>query len=162
MTETVSLTAAVIAAYVASNKLSPAELPAVIFSVHAALTQLGAPAAEAVEVASDVKTKAEIRKSITPDALISFLDGKPYKTLKRHVAGQGLTMADYRARFGLSDDYPSTARNYSARRSEMAKALGLGQVRREMASPAPAPEPAPEPATPAPSAKKPRGRKSAS
>ncbi len=44
---------------------------------------------------------AQIRKSITPDALISFIDGKPYKTLKRHLTGNGLTMEEYRQRFGL-------------------------------------------------------------
>ena len=77
---------------------------------------------------SDVEmpTKAQIKKSITPDALISFIDGKPYKTLKRTLTRHGLDMAAYRERYGLPADYPSVAQNFSAARSEMAKKLGLG------------------------------------
>ena len=71
-------------------------------------------------------TAAQIRKSVTPDALISFEDGKPYKTLKRHLTTRGLTLAEYKTKWGLPTDYPTTAPSYSARRSEMAKSLGLG------------------------------------
>ncbi len=72
-------------------------------------------------------TAAQIRASIRSDALISFEDGKPYKTLKRHVAGAGLTLAEYREKWGLPSDYPSVAPEYSARRSAMAKSAGLGR-----------------------------------
>ena len=68
-----------------------------------------------------------IKKSITPDALISFIDGKPYKSLKRHLTKQGLTPAEYRQRYGLSKDYPMVAASYSKARSELEKSLGLGQ-----------------------------------
>ena len=78
-------------------------------------------------------TAAQIRKSVTPDALISFIDGKPYKTIKRHLAKHDLTFAEYRARYGLPSDYPSTAATYSAKRSELARALGLGQLQRKAA-----------------------------
>jgi predicted transcriptional regulator len=37
-----------------------------------------------------------------------------------------IVAAEYRARFGLPADYPMTARSYSQRRSEVAKAAGLG------------------------------------
>ena len=87
------------------------------------------PAAEQVEK----PTPAQIRKSITPDGLISFVDGKSYKTLKRHLTGHGLDFHAYRARYGLPSDYPSTAPNYSAQRSELARTLGLGQQRRTAA-----------------------------
>ncbi len=78
-----------------------------------------------------------------PDALISFIDGKPYKTLRRHLTAHGLSMEEYRARYGLPNDYPSVSANYSAARSALAKGIGLGQQRRkvEVAS-----EPVPEPA----------------
>ena len=103
-------------------------------------------AAEAVEKLQDAFLKAgdlpddeappapQVRKSITPDALISFVDNKPYKTLKRHLTRHGLTMDDYRARYGLPSDYPSVAPNYSAARSEMAKKMGLGAQRRGRAA----------------------------
>ena len=66
-------------------------------------------------------TPAQIRKSITPLALISFVDGKSYKTLKRHLGRHGLTLDDYRTKYGLPDDYPSTAPAYSEKRSAMAR-----------------------------------------
>ena len=45
----------------------------------------------------------------------------------------GLTIEQYRERFGLARDYPSTAASYSALRSEMAQKVGLGQQRRKAA-----------------------------
>lgn len=69
----------------------------------------------------------DIRASITPDALVSFEDGKHYKTLKRHLAGRGLTPVAYREKWGLPPDYPMVAPNYSAVRSALARANGLGR-----------------------------------
>ena len=84
------------------------------------------PAADQIEK----PTPAQIKKSITPDALISFEDGKSYKTLRRHLTLRGLTPEAYRAKYGLSADYPMTAASYSAQRSELARALGLGNSRK--------------------------------
>ena len=72
-------------------------------------------------------TAAQVRKSITPDALISFIDGKPYKMLKRHLTTHGLTGKAYQERYGLPLNYPMTALSYSAARSALAKKLGLGR-----------------------------------
>jgi predicted transcriptional regulator len=58
--------------------------------------------------------------------LISFIDGKRYKTLKRHLTTHGLTVAEYKARYGLPADYPTTAPSYSEHRSAMARTMGLG------------------------------------
>jgi predicted transcriptional regulator len=126
------LTANLVAAYVSNNHIQPVEIGTLIASTHAALTGLGAPSASSAPVAEKL-TPAQIRKSITPDALISFLDGKPYKTLKRHLNGNGMTIEQYRERFGLPVDYPSTAASYSALRSEMAHKIGLGNQRRNVA-----------------------------
>jgi predicted transcriptional regulator len=121
----IGLTADVVAAFVGNNTVAVADLPNLIKTVHGALSGAEAPAPVAVEEV--VKpTAGQIRKSITPDALISFLDGRPYKTLKRHLTTHGVTIAEYKARFGLPNDYPTTARAYSEARSAMAKAFGLG------------------------------------
>jgi predicted transcriptional regulator len=37
-----------------------------------------------------------------------------------------LTPDEYRARWQLAGDYPMVGRTYAARRSEMAKSIGLG------------------------------------
>ncbi len=81
------MTTDIVAAYVSKNHLSPSDVPALVATVHGALAGLthARPAAEE----GPQLTAAEIRKSITPDALVSFLDGKPYKTLKRHLTMHG-------------------------------------------------------------------------
>ncbi|TXN41388.1 MucR family transcriptional regulator [Methylobacterium sp. WL119] len=131
-TNFIELAADLVAAYVSNNNVPVSELANVIASVHAAFAGLanGVPAEPA---GPEKPTPAQVRKSITPDALISFIDGKRYKTLKRHVTKAGLTMETYRARYGLPSDYPSTAASYSAQRSELARSLGLGQQRRKAA-----------------------------
>ena len=69
-----------------------------------------------------------IKKSITPDYLISLEDGRKLRSLKRHLeAHYGMTPDQYRTKWGLPADYPMTAPNYSAQRSELAKSLGLGR-----------------------------------
>jgi len=122
----IGLTADVVAAFVGNNAVAVADLPSLIKTVHAALSGAEAPAPVAVEEVIK-PTTAQIRKSITQDALISFIDNRPYKTLKRHLTTHGLTIAEYKAKFGLPNDYPTTAPAYSEARSAMAKALGLGQ-----------------------------------
>ncbi|HZL00747.1 MAG TPA: MucR family transcriptional regulator [Caulobacteraceae bacterium] len=117
-------TASVVAAFVANHKLSAAELSGLITAVGRALGGLDATVAEAPDAVR--LTPAQVRKSITPNALISFEDGKGYKTLKRHLSTRGMTTAEYKAKWGLPNDYPTTAPSYSATRSAMAKSFGFG------------------------------------
>ena len=121
-----TLTTEIVASFVGNSAhLKAEEIPDLIRSVRAALSEAAAPVAAAEpEIAK--ATKGQINKSITPDALFSFVDGKPYKTLKRHLTRHGHDMASYRTAYGLPSDYPSVAPNYSAARSAMAKNLGLG------------------------------------
>ena len=124
----IELAGDIVAAYVSNNHLQPADLPGLIASVYAAVSVLGSNAgvqepAEAVEKPA----LAQIRKSITDDGLVSFLDGKRYKTLKRHLTKHGLDPRSYRERFGLPADYPMVAPSYAAQRSALAKQIGLGR-----------------------------------
>ncbi len=128
------LVAEVAAAYFSNSPVSAGEIPSVISQIASSLAGVGAAAAPLVElaapeapVAQSRLTPAQVRKSITPDALISFEDGKPYKTLKRHLSTRGLTPDDYKAKWGLPADYPMVSPSYSAARSAMAVSLGLGQ-----------------------------------
>src|ERR671910_1287041 len=148
-----ALTAEVVSAYVANNSLRPADIPDLIASVHRALQGLSAPPQAEPEKR---EPPVSIRKSITPDFLISLEDGQRYKTLRRHLTGRGLTPEQYREKWGLPRDYPMVAPNYAKQRSELAKALGLGQIRRNRATGSEAAaqaESTPEPA------KKARGRR---
>jgi predicted transcriptional regulator len=128
--EFIELAADIIAAYVSNNPVPVAELPALIGNVHMALNGLASNSSQATAAEEHVEkaTPAQVRRSITPDALISFIDGKPYKTLKRHLTGHGLDPHSYRQRYGLPNDYPMVAASYAAQRSELAKAIGLGRA----------------------------------
>lgn len=122
----VALTVDIVTAYVAHNAVSTRDLPALIRDTHAVVVGLGRPAAEPEAAEIEKPTPAQIRKSITPDALISFIDGRSYKTLKRHLGAHGLEPHAYRDRYGLPGDYPMVAPNYAAQRSALAKSIGLG------------------------------------
>jgi len=134
---TIELAAEIVANYVANNKVAIEQLPELIRTINAALNGLSQPEVAAEPETAKV-TAAQIRKSIRPEALVSFIDGKSYKTLKRHLSRHGLSIADYKTKFGLPKDYPTTAADYSAKRSEMAKSLGLGrQAAAQVEAPAP-------------------------
>ena len=123
----VELAADIVSAYVSKNSVPVAELPTLIASVHTALTNLGQPASAEPEKLTPLMP---IKKTVTPDYLISLEDGKPYKSLKRHLSGRGLTPEEYRRKWGLPHDYPMVAANYAAQRSELAKSIGLGRPRK--------------------------------
>jgi len=125
--EYIERTVDVVAAYVSNNSVPTAELPTLIASVHEALNRVASGPVAQTSDAFEKPTPAQIRKSIRPDGLVSFIDGKSYKTLKRHLTKHGLDPHTYRERYGLPADYPTTSANYSAQRSALAKSLGLGQ-----------------------------------
>ena len=128
-TDLIDLAGDIVSAYVANNSTPASELPGLIQSVHAALTRLASGLAEpAPEEIHEKATPAQIRKSVTPSGIVSFLDGRTYKTLKRHLTGHGLDPHSYRQRYGLPVDYPMVASDYAAQRSALAKSIGLGRV----------------------------------
>jgi predicted transcriptional regulator len=121
----ISLSADIVSAYVSRNSVTPGGLPALIESVHSALTSLGAVGAVAkTEV---LLPAVPIRKSNTPDFLICLDDGKKFKSLRRHLRNLGMTPDQYRAKWNLPSDYPMVAPNYAATRSALAKKIGLGR-----------------------------------
>ena len=126
--ELAEITTEVVSAYVAKNSVQATELPKLIQSVHEAFKSLGQPVA--TEVAPEPpKPAVPVRKSVTDEYIISLEDGRKLKSMKRYLAGLGMTPADYRAKWGLPADYPMVAPNYAQARSELAKAIGLGQPR---------------------------------
>jgi len=125
-TRQIEHTVAIVSAYVANNHVHSGNLTALIESVHSALGNIGLPEARP-EQDPDKATPAQIRKSITRDGLTSFIDGKIYKTLKRHIAGHGLDPQSYRERYGLPHDYPMVSVSYSETRSALARQNGLGR-----------------------------------
>ena len=108
------------------------EVPAFLQKMHEAVSGLstGADASgkPEAEPAADFAPAVTARKSLgSRHHIISMIDGKPYKTLRRHLKGHGLTPEQYRERYNLKADYPMVAPSYSETRRDMAKKIGLGR-----------------------------------
>jgi predicted transcriptional regulator len=126
----IELAADLVSAFVSNNPVPASELPALIGSVHQALTKVAKGTSEPA-VEAPKAPAVSVRKSVQPDYIICLEDGKRFKSLKRHLRTvYDLTPDQYRAKWGLAHDYPMVAPNYAAARSELAKQLGLGQKRR--------------------------------
>lgn len=124
--ELLGLATMVVSAFVRHNRVPQTDLADLIEKTHAALFGLGKEL-EAAPVERPVPA-IPIRKSVTPDAIYSLEDGKPFKSLKRHLrTAYNMSPDEYRAKWGLAPDYPMIAPNYAEQRSQMAKTLGLGR-----------------------------------
>ncbi|ATW04624.1 transcriptional regulator [Sphingopyxis sp. BSNA05] len=120
----ITLTSDIVAAHVSNNSVAVSDLPLIISSVHGALASLSGQAAEQARPEPAVPVKS----SIKPDYVICLEDGKKLKMLKRHLMTHyGMTPEDYRAKWGLPNDYPMVAPNYAEKRRQLAKAIGLGK-----------------------------------
>ncbi|GHE57199.1 MucR family transcriptional regulator [Camelimonas fluminis] len=119
----------IICAYLSNHSVAPGELDGLIASVHAALSGLG-EGPRAVKPAAATLSAAQIRKSISPDFIVCFENGKQYRSLTRHLrAAYGLSPEEYRVKWGLPADYPMVAPNYAEMRSQLARNIGLGATR---------------------------------
>jgi len=115
----------IVTAYLSKNVLPPEEVPGLIRSVHATL---GGIAGAEVPPRETREPAVPIKKSVKADYIICLEDGKKLKMLKRYLrARYNMTPDQYRAKWGLPADYPMTAPNYAAKRSEFAKKFGLGK-----------------------------------
>ena len=125
----INIAAEIVAAYVSNNSVASTNLPKIIGEVHAALKLLANGETEPAIIEPKLVPAVPIKKSVTPDFIISLEDGKKFKSLKRHLmASYGITPDDYRTKWGLPEDYPMVAPNYTAKRSALAKTMGLGTV----------------------------------
>jgi predicted transcriptional regulator len=136
----------ILVAYLSANSVETDRLPKLILEVRAAFEtqlnvqagtalddRLSAPAAPELMPANEprmpVQPDAEaITRSVQDDHLVSFEDGKHYRSLRRHLmAKHGMTPEDYRRKWNLPADYPMVAPSYARERSEVAKRIGLGR-----------------------------------
>lgn len=145
------LVADIVSAHVSNNNVATADVPGLIRATYAAMAGLGE--AQPPEPAEKPEPAVSARKSLAnPNHILSMIDGKPYTMLKRHLAQNGLTPAEYRERYDLPGDYPMTAKAYSERRRELAHSFGLGRKKAEPVAP---------PAAAAKPDRKPRAKKAA-
>jgi predicted transcriptional regulator len=136
-TDDKALVAQILSSYLSNNTVAANDLPSVIEAVKRAF---GGGDSIAPSPLGDEKRKWQpavpIKKSVSPEELICLCCGEKFKSLKRHLqTAHQLSPQEYRAAFDLKSDYPIVAPAYAARRSDLAKSLGLGR------------KPGPKPAT---------------
>lgn len=98
------MTVGIVANYVSNNQVRPDELAALISATHAALSGAGSPTEEPV-IELTRPTTAQVKRSVSDAGIVSFIDGKTYQSLKRHLGTNGYTPQSYREAFGLRSDY---------------------------------------------------------
>lgn len=126
--EFIELTADIVSAYVANNPIPANELPDLIQQIHQTILSLSSNGSSAEPSIEKQKPAVPIKKSVTPDYIISLEDGRKFKSLKRYLqTSHGMTPDEYRAKWSLPADYPMVAPNYAAQRSMLAKNIGLGR-----------------------------------
>ena len=130
--EVIEMTSDIVSAYVGNNSVAASDLPALIQSIHRALS--GISQGSDVQEPAPKEPAVPVRRSITPDHLVCLEDGRKFKSLKRHLRTKyNMSPEEYRAKWGLPKDYPMVAPNYAKARSDLAKQMGLGQGGRKPA-----------------------------
>jgi len=126
--DVMALTADIVSSFVSGNKMAVADLPGFIGQIHAALSTVATGKSEPEP--HNREPAVPIKNSVKPDYIVCLEDGKKFKSLKRHLrTNHDMTPGEYRAKWSLKHDYPMVAPNYAAQRSELAKSMGLGNLR---------------------------------
>ena len=73
-------------------------------------------------------TAKQVADSVKPEYIVCFEDGTRHIMLRRYIRRRfNMTPVQYRAKWGLPDDYPMSAPKYSIKRAKIAKTTGLGK-----------------------------------
>jgi predicted transcriptional regulator len=122
--EILALTVDIVSAHVSSNRVNGENLARLLADVYRGLANV----CDVTATPDNPVPALPIRHSVTPDYIVCLEDGRKLKMLKRHLqTAYGMTPEQYRERWNLPADYPMVAPNYAARRSELAKRIGLGR-----------------------------------
>ena len=127
--ELMRMTTDIIASFLSHNSVPAESVPDMIKSVYATMKEIsGEPAKPEPKAIPAVP----VSRSVSDDYIVCLEDGKKLKMLKRYLRSQyDMSPEDYRRKWGLPADYPMVAPNYSKRRSEFAKEIGLGRGARK-------------------------------
>lgn len=118
-------------AYLSSNEISQDEIPGLLKSTFQSVANILKNSSNLCARPTQ-NPAVPIEKSVHSDYIICLEDGKKLQMLKRHLmTAYGLTLEQYKERWGLPQDYPVVAPNYSKKRTEIAKTNGLGNARKK-------------------------------
>lgn len=119
----------VVSSYLANNKVDSKEVVEIIKNVYNSVVTMDRLLSMKF---STTKPAVPIEESVFDDYIICLEDGKKLKVLKKHLrTSYNESPEEYRAKWKLPADYPMVAPNYAKRRSELAKAIGLGKSKRK-------------------------------
>lgn len=120
-----TLTAQIVSAYLQRNVTPAADIARLISETYSSLSTCSNAAPAPVE---KLRPAVPIEKSLTDEFVICLEDGLKFKSMKRHLRTQyNLTPEEYRRKWDLPASYPMVARNYAKKRSDLARASGLGK-----------------------------------
>ena len=112
-------------------ELAVANLAAAAMAANPVLTMDDAVRAARESLRGASVTPQQIAASVQPDKIQCLEDGTWHIMLRRYVKRKfNLGPQQYRQKWGLPDNYPFVAPNYSAHRSRIAKKHGLGKNNR--------------------------------
>jgi len=127
--ELMRMTTDIVASFLTHNSVPADSVPEMIKSVYATMKEISG---EPAKPEPKAKPAVPVSRSVTDDYIVCLEDGKKLKMLKRYLRSQyDMSPEDYRRKWGLPADYPMVAPNYSKRRSEFAKEIGLGRGARK-------------------------------
>ena len=125
-TTLIELAAGIVESYVSNNQMQPDQVPVFLANIHAGLLALHSGAAEATATRPEPPVKPQ--NSVRKNDVVCLECGQTFKTLKRHLrTDHDMDDRDYKARWDLPANLSLVAKDYSAKRSQMAKKLGLGK-----------------------------------
>lgn len=127
--EIMRMTTDIVASFLSHNSVPADSVPEMIKSVYVTMKDISG---EQAKPEPKAKPAVAVSRSVTDDYIVCLEDGKKLKMLKRYLRSQyDMSPEDYRRKWGLPADYPMVAPNYSKRRSEFAKEIGLGRGARK-------------------------------
>jgi predicted transcriptional regulator len=129
MEKNIRITSKIVCAYVTKNYVSRYDLSKIITDVYVTITGIVSGDPPKTVAPTRPVPAVSVRRSVTPDYIISLEDGSRFKSLKGHLRVKyNMTPNEYRKRWGLPSDYPMAAPNYAAARSLLARRMKLGHV----------------------------------
>lgn len=127
-------TAKIVAAYLGKNPTDASQVAPIVSLVFDALASAGN--GQSLVPVERAKPYVAIKRSVLPHAIICLDCGWEGKMLRRHLlSAHKLTPDAYKAKWGLSSEYPMLCTSYSQRRSTLAKQIGLGTRHRRGKAP---------------------------
>lgn len=108
--------------------LAVAQLAAAAISANPKLTMSDAVKQATEHLRGASITQQELKDSVKPDKIQCLEDGTWHVMLRRYIKRKfNMTPQQYREKWGLPNNYPFVASNYSRVRSKIAKKTGFGK-----------------------------------